>query len=95
MVFCGLSRKPKVIGGKCLGVLGYVPRDLSNGTWIIAKSQKLGRELCLFVCFSVRLIFLNFAEGYRPEFSKYQAEIVNRQSSSSSSNGLMRCRTKR
>ncbi len=45
-----------MIGGKCLGVFCYVRRDLSNGTWIIAiglHSRKLGRQLCLFFCFSV------------------------------------------
>ena len=62
--FCGLSRKPEVTGGKCLGVFCYVPRDLSNGTWIIAighHSWKLGRRVCLsvclFVCLFVTLIF--------------------------------------
>ncbi len=82
--FCGLSRKPEVIGGKCLGVFCYVPRDLSNGTWINAighHSRKLGRQLCLFffpsVCYAD---FSNFAEGYRPEFSTYQAVISHQQS---------------
>ena len=86
--FCGLSRKPEVTGGKCLGVFCYVPRDLSNGTWIIAighHSRKLGRRVCfsvcLFVCLSVCYAnFSNFAKGYRPEFSTCQAEIFFRQS---------------
>ncbi len=54
--FCGLSRKPEVIGGTCLRVFCYMPRDLSNGTSIITighHSRKLGRQVCLFVCFSV------------------------------------------
>ncbi len=91
--FCGLSRKPEVIGGTCLGVFCYVPRDLSNGTWIIAighHSRKLGRQLCLFVFLSVCYAdFSNFAEGYRPEFSKYQAEILNRQRSRSNLKSCM------
>ena len=33
--------------------------------------------VCLFFCYDN---FSNFAEGYRPEFSKYQAEILNQQS---------------
>src|SRR5512139_4121744 len=58
--FCGLSRKPEVTGGRCLGVFCYVPRDLSNGTWIIAighHSRKLGRRVCFSVCLFVTLIF--------------------------------------
>ena len=45
------SDRREVFGGFC-----YVPRDLSNGTWIIAiglHSRKLGRRVgyvCLFVC---------------------------------------------
>ena len=82
--FCGLSRKPEVTGGKCLGVFRYVPRDLSNGTWIIAighHSRKLGRRVCLSVCLFVCYAnFSNFATGYRPEFSTCQAEIFFPQS---------------
>ena len=81
--FCGLSRKPEVTGGKCLGVFCYVPRDLSNGTWIIAighHSRKLGRRVCFSVSFFVSL-FLCYAnsrifdKGYRLEFSTCQAEM--------------------
>ena len=77
-----------MIGGKCFGVFCYVPRDLSNGTWIIAighHSRKLARQVCLFV-FPFFLPFFchancpNFAEGYRPEFSSDQAANFYQQS---------------
>ena len=71
--FCGLSRKPEVIGGTCFGVFCYVPRDLSNGTWIIAIGhhlRKLGRQVCLFFLLFVTLIFRNLpkatGQGFRP-----------------------------
>ena len=73
-----------MVGGKCFGVFCSITCDLSNGTWIIAIGhhlQKLGRQLCFSVSLSVCYAdFSNFAEGYRLEFSKYQAEIRNRQS---------------
>ncbi len=86
--FCGLSRKPEVVGGKCLGVFCSITCDLSNGTWLIAighHSQQLGRQLCFSVCLSVCLFlcyanFSNFVKGYRPEFSTYQAIIAHQQS---------------
>jgi len=40
----------------------------------------------LFFCDAV---FSNFAEGYRPEFSKYQAENLNRQSARSNLKSCM------
>ena len=70
-----------------LGVFCYVPRDLSNGTWIIAighHSRKLGRQVCYSFCFSVTLMFTFFAIGYRPDFSTCEAEILRRQSPRSS-----------
>ncbi len=57
--FCGLSRKPEVIGGKCLGVFCSITSDLSNGTWIVVigcHPRKLGRHLCFSVCLSVCLL---------------------------------------
>ena len=69
---------------KVLGVFCYVPRDLSNGTWIIAighHSRKLGCKLCLSVClFFYYANVSNFAKGYRPQFPTCQAKFFFRQS---------------
>jgi len=77
--FCGLSRKPEVIGGSVWGIL-LCARDLSNGTWIIAighHSRKLARQVCLFFRFSFRFFcYANvriLQKANRPEFSSNQA----------------------
>ncbi len=76
--FCVISRKPEVVGGRCLGVFCYVPRDLSNGTWIIAighHSRKLGRKLCLSVFPSVALIFRTLQKATGQSFCPIKLQI--------------------
>ncbi len=81
--FCVISQKPEVVGGKCFGVFYSITWDLSNGTSIIAighHSRKLGRQVCPSFFFVCDANFSNFAAGYRPEFSTYQAVIAHQQS---------------
>ncbi len=69
-----------MIGGTCLGVFCYVPRDLSNGTWIIAighHSRKLGRQVCLFFFPSVTLIFRILQKATGQSFRPIKLQIFN------------------